>query len=110
MNKTILAVALLAVTTATWGEAREQVQHPEPPPLPPPLQSGDPLTPEITIVEGEQGKIHQYRIGGRIYMVKVVPRVGEPYYLLDTTGDGELDSQAGGIQNISVPKWILFSW
>ena len=43
-------------------------------------------------------------------MVRITPRAGPPYYLLDLDGDGELDVEEDDISNISIPQWVLFRW
>lgn len=83
---------------------------PEPPTLPAPVHSGEALEPEITIIETEKEVIQEYRIDGRLYMVKITPAAGPAYYLLDSDGDGELDVRKDDVRNISVPQWVLFSW
>jgi hypothetical protein len=37
--------------------------------------------PDITIVERENATFEEYRINGRLYKVKVTPKIGQPYYL-----------------------------
>lgn len=72
--------------------------------------SGDNVgTPEVTIKETETEVIYEYRIRGRVYMVRIDPIVGPPYYLLDTNGDGVLDVQENRAPG-SVPQWLLFNW
>ncbi len=84
---------------------------PEPPPLPEPVQSGEVLEPEITIIQKEETTIQEYRINGTLYMVKVLPRIGLPYYLIDQDGDGLLETQLSGIYTDPiVPQWILYRW
>jgi hypothetical protein len=83
---------------------------PLPPPLPNPVQSGEALEPEVTIVETGKGTAYEYRINGHLYMVKIQPSVGPPYYLLDTNGDGVLDVRENRVWNNSIPQWVLFSW
>lgn len=90
----------------TWAEETLS----EPPRLPEPQQSGEALEPEVTIVETDRGTVHEYRVNGQLYMVKIVPRVGEPYYMLDTNGDGEMDAREDDIHNVATPQWVLFSW
>lgn len=69
------------------------------------------IEPEITIIERDQELIEEFRIQGRMYMVRVSPQGAPPYYLLDTDGDGTLESYRGGIEEPpAVPQWILFSW
>ena len=82
------------------------------PPLPPVLSSGEPLEPDVTIREAEQGTVYEYRIEGKLVMIKVQPKGGAaPYYFVDSDGDGELeytaDDPTGGMD---VNQWILFRW
>ena len=83
---------------------------PEPPMLPPQVESGEALEPEVTIIETEKDTIQEYRINGRLYMVRITPQAGPPYYLLDLDGDGELDVEENDVSNISIPQWVLFRW
>jgi hypothetical protein len=84
---------------------------PEPPVLPPPVESGEALEPEVTIIRREDATIEEYRINGRLYMVKVTPVVGKPYYLVDRTGDGRMETRMNELQdNFIVPQWVIFSW
>lgn len=65
--------------------------------------------PEITIRQEADRTIEEYRVNGLLYAIKVIPKVGEPYYLVDSEGDGQLDKrQERG--RLSIPSWILFKW
>lgn len=62
-------------------------------PIPPKVQD-ERLEPTVTIREDEeQNLIEEYSLDGRVYMVKVTPKVGPPYYYLDDDGDGRLELQ-----------------
>jgi len=53
----------------------------------------------------------EYRLRGKLYMIKVTPKVGKPYYLVDEQGRGAFirhDEVIG--PRISVPQWVLFEW
>ena len=81
---------------------------PEPPPLPPgAVEPG--LEPQVTIVQRAGETVEEYRIGGRLYMMKITPRDGVPYYLIDDSGDGRFLRRDPG-DNLRVPMWVLFSW
>ncbi len=82
----------------------------EPPEIPQQVESGEVLEPDVTIRKSEEETHYEYRINGQLYMVKVVPNVGPAYYLVDTDGDGTLESREQAIDEISVPRWVLFSW
>lgn len=84
---------------------------PEPPELPSPIQSGEEMAPDITIVRKGSDTLHEYRRNGKLYMVKVQPQVGPPYYLLDTNGDGQMDVKKNDLDKGSqVNQWLLFEW
>ncbi|WP_457675600.1 DUF2782 domain-containing protein [Thiolapillus sp.] len=78
--------------------------------LPPGADDGETLEPEVTIRQEEDRTVHEYRIDGRLYMVKIVPRVGPPYYLMDLDGDGEMDTREDDPNGVVLPQWILFRW
>jgi hypothetical protein len=82
----------------------------QPPTLPIDTVTGEAIEPEVAIIETDKGTIYEYRVGGHMYMVKIVPTAGPPYYLLDTDGDGQLDAQRNDITDISIPQWVLYSW
>lgn len=66
--------------------------------------------PEVTIIETDREVITEYRVRGRLYLVRIEPVAGPPYYLLDVNGDGVLDVQQGNMPDLALPQWQLFSW
>ena len=78
--------------------------------LPPGADGEEALEPEVTIRQEENRTVHEYRVNGRLYMVKIVPRIGPPYYLMDTNGDGEMDTREDDPNGVVLPQWILFRW
>lgn len=50
--------------------------------------------------------IEEYRVAGILRMVKVTPRRGVTYYLVDRNGDGRVDAD-DGMQGV---HYRLFSW
>lgn len=89
----------------------------EPPPdlqlleeIPPPAMSVDGEAtdePQITIVKKKGETIEEYRINGQLYMMKVTPEHGVPYYMHkeDQEGGWLMD---GVTPPLSIPKWVLF--
>ena len=77
-----------------------------------PIQSGEKLEPDITIIRKEKKTVHEYRRGGKLYLIKVIPDMGPPYYFLDKDGDGKMDVRRDdldrGESNINV--WKIFEW
>ncbi|MCF6282455.1 MAG: DUF2782 domain-containing protein [Candidatus Polarisedimenticolaceae bacterium] len=107
--KYLLPVAglLLALPVLADQAADELI---EPPMIPQQVESGEVLEPDVIIRKGEEETHYEYRVNGQLYMVKVVPNFGPVYYLVDTDGDGSLESREQAIDEMSVPRWVLFSW
>ena len=53
--------------------------------------------------------VEEYRMNGRIYMVKVRPQRGIPYTLQDTNGDGRLDD-SDGEGPVRPVYYTLYEW
>ncbi|NWG30364.1 MAG: DUF2782 domain-containing protein [Rhodocyclaceae bacterium] len=85
---------------------------PEPPPPPPGLVDDATLEPQVTIRKQGEDKVEEYRINGRLYMIKVTPPHGKPYYLVDRKGTGSFtqEESAVGDKGISVPMWVIHSF
>ncbi len=81
-------------------------------PLPmPEVKQGNVPEPEVTITtSGENASVEEYRVNGRLFMIKITPAKGFPYYLIDTDGDGDLDSRRNDLEGLPVNQWILFRW
>ncbi len=121
MNRFTLPVSLLLLLgVAPLASAQETLPPPEPPPplvLPGPEEepviprppTGE-VEPEITIREDGENVIEEYRVGGQLYMVRIIPTNGPPYYLIDTNGDGRLETFSTGLEDPNIVQWRLFSW
>jgi hypothetical protein len=111
-NYTILPLFLSLALNAPGVSAAQEQDVPEPPelPLPEVVVDGEVIEPEVTIIKQEEGTIYEYRINGQLYMVKIQPDAGPPYYMVDRDGDGEFDSRSNDPTNITVPQWILMRW
>lgn len=69
------------------------------------------LEPEVRIVEPGGSLIEEFRSGGRTYMIKITPKKGRPYYLVDADGDGDLDTHRNdNAPRLLIPSWVIFSW
>jgi len=69
------------------------------------------IQPAVTLQEHDNRTVEEYRVNNKLYMVKITPSLGAPYYLIDDTGSGDLEYRrdAGG-RDTRVPQWVLFSW
>jgi len=72
----------------------------------------DDLEPEVTITPEEDGTvITEYKIRGRVYLIKVEPKNAPPYYLHDPDGDGDFNRIGGELDEpIQVPMWVIKTW
>ena len=86
------------------------VALPEAPPPPPAIQSGQVLEPGVTIIQTESETIYEYRAGPHLYMVRVVPKAGPPYYFYDQNGDGQVDYSENDPRQSSINQWVIFRW
>ena len=63
--------------------------------------------PQVTITTRKEQTIEEYRVGGKLYMIKVTPKHGRPYYLIDDKGDGRFARQDGLDSGVRVPMWVI---
>jgi hypothetical protein len=103
----IVCVVSLLMSANVWADGP---QEPQPPVIPQPLVDGQSIEPEINIIQKEDRTVEEYRANGQLYMIKVTPTVGKPYYFIDTDGDGSLESKQFELQSDLVPNWILLEW
>ena len=69
------------------------------------------IAPTVTLREHDNRMVEEYRVNNQLYMVKVTPSVGAPYYLVDEDGSGDMAWHRGTGSHIKqVPQWTLMSW
>ncbi|MGQ0442769.1 MAG: DUF2782 domain-containing protein [Methylophilaceae bacterium] len=108
MHIVVCAMSTFLLPTLAWAATPANAEPLEEVPSPPKVQDGEALDePEITIRKKGKETIEEYRINGELYMMKIIPEHGVPYYL-------HKEDQEGGWINIgpnpplAIPKWILF--
>jgi hypothetical protein len=99
------ALPALALAAPANLEPLEEVQPP------PKIVDGEALEgepePQVTIRKKGADTIEEYRINGELYMMKVTPAHGVPYYLHKEDQDGGWVN-TGPNPPLSIPKWIIF--
>jgi hypothetical protein len=77
--------------------------------LPPPVLDADAPDegPAVNITEQKDMTVEEFRSGGKLYMIKVTPKIGPPYYLVDDLGDGKFARHESLDSGLRVPRWIL---
>ncbi len=132
MKRTQLIVTILTATVwmganaqyAPQGTGQDDLEKPPkiPPihaedrdeaPLPPKVQDEE-FEPTVTIREEPDRQIEEYRRNGQIYMVKITPKGGLPYYYVDTDGDGRLEIDESSSSRAGDPVqpvfWKIKEW
>lgn len=66
--------------------------------------------PQVTITQQPVQKVEEFRANGKLYMIKVTPKNGVPYYLVDDKGDGKFARQEGLDSGLRVPRWVIFKF
>jgi hypothetical protein len=101
-----LLFAVIALNVAAQTRPSKLEPIPEPPPPPPGLLN-EALEPQVTITKRGDDKVEEFRMAGKLYMQKVTPSHGVPYYLLDHSGDGQWVRQDSKDAGLRVPMWVI---
>ena len=105
MKKHLLSILLFSASSLALADnanpgGLEPV--PEPPDLPDPLETGENIEPQVTIIRKDDAVVEEYRVNGFLYMVKVTPAVGPAYYMVDNDGDGRMVSRRSDLDDVIV--------
>jgi hypothetical protein len=108
-NSLLLALALmLPMLSMAAGNPPNLEPLPEAAPPPAGVDLDKPDEPQVTIKKKGAETIEEYRINGQLYMLKVTPSHGTPYYLMKEDQDGGWSRTEGPTQPLVIPKWVLF--
>jgi hypothetical protein len=109
MRHSLLALAAcLAALPLTANAVDDKPPALEPvPEIPAPPGVVDDLGPQVTITHRGADKVEEYPLKGRLYMIKVTPGHGTPYYLVDQRGDGQMRRYDDLSPNLVVPMWMI---
>lgn len=66
--------------------------------------------PEVRIIRKKDVVIEEYRVNGHLRFIKITPSIGNPYYMVDTDGDGVLETREDNFSNPPINQWILLEW
>lgn len=102
-----MRIPLLILTLMLSGLAVAQPSDRPPVVQPVPDVAPGEDAPSVTIRPSSQGRVIEYRANGRLYMLKVIPRVGKPYYLVDQKGDGQFARQDSLDSGLRPPMWVI---
>lgn len=109
MHRILVALLLsLALPVAAQSTQPRDLQPIPEPPLPPAgIEKNAAFEPQVTITKRGEETAEEFRIGGRLYMIKITPRGGVPYYLIDNRGDGTFARQESLDSGMRPPMWVI---
>ena len=109
---TALLAALLSASLPAGAQARRSDLQPLP--EPPPIPEGATETaaqPQVTVRRENGDAVEEYRVAGRLVMIRVTPAHGVPYILTDPRGDGSFTGRRDSLEAPPiVPMWVLFTF
>ena len=111
MRRVLFTLALLLAAPAMAEEKAKLPPDlqalPDVPPPPPGINLDAGPEVEERVVIRPEGQAVEYRAGGKLFMVKITPKIGVPYYLVDQNGNGTFAKQDGPAPGIRPPQWII---
>jgi len=102
----VLLLSAVALNVAAQTTLPKLEPIPEPPPAPPGALN-EALEPQVTITRRGEDKVEEFRMNGKLYMLKVTPPHGVSYYLLDNNGDGSWIRHDSHDSGLRVPMWVI---
>lgn len=102
-----LFTALLAALATPASHADQPKLEPLPDIPPPPGVVDSSLEPQITIRQHGGDRVEEFRIKGHLYMIRITPSHGHPYYLVDQHGYGAMNRFDELSPNFHVPMWVI---
>lgn len=104
----LAAICAAGMVMPVWAAAPGDAELLEEVPPPPKIIEGQPIDkPTITKRKDGENELEEYSINGNVYMIKVTPPSGKPYYLHREDRDGAWVND-GPTRPLSVPQWTLF--
>jgi hypothetical protein len=110
MRRLLLLVVVALASSLALAQSKRPPPKLEPLPEPPPPPQMPVEEPTVRIPVQEGDKVEEIRQGGRIVMLKVTPPSGKPYYLVDTTGNGNWMRRDSLDDGVRVPMWPIHTW
>jgi hypothetical protein len=110
----LAAALLLAGAGPSWVRAadeRIQFDQERPASPPPPAELQGLAEPQVTIQQYDNRSEEEFRVNNNLYMIRVQPRFGAPYYLVDPEGTGSWEQSRHSLgMDFRPPQWALFRW
>ena len=107
----VMGLIVFTFSMAQAGEPKAKQEHVFSSADVSPAVIEDGLEPEINIQQFDNREVQEYSVNDRVYMIKITPVVGSPYYLVDPYGTGEMEYKRDTVGlEVNPPRWTLFRW
>lgn len=110
MRRFLILLALSA-SYAAFAQTPPRLEPlPVPPPPPPGLRDADPAERGVRIPTRDEDLVEPVYDAGRVTRYKVTPPGGTPYFLIDTTGNGNWMRRDSLDSGTSAPLWQVYTF
>lgn len=123
----LLSIATPAMAQSEQPKQAKKPSHPEnliplpeppelpaeladPPPHLPDIQADPELETQVTIIKRGEDIIEEHRVNGELLMIKVIPRIGPPYYLKKNTARDYHNHPGEAGIDVSPPMWQILKF
>ena len=111
MRRLLVALFVAVALQAFAQQPAPPKLEPLPGPPPPAPGASNPIEePQVRIPIQKGDKVEPIRKGGQVIMLKVTPKDGPTYYLIDTTGHGGWMRRDSLDDGVRVPMWPIKTW
>jgi len=107
----LIAACALGVCAVSFAQQPPRLEPPAPPPLPPGTIEAPADEPRVRIAPPRADeRVEEIREGGRVIALRVTPPGGAPYFLVDTTGNGNWVRRESLDDGVRVPMWTIWAF
>ena len=107
-NKSVIVCVVGLLMSSNVCVAEELLEKPI---TPEGLMDGQTIEPDINVIQKKDRTFKEYRLFGKLYMIKITPTIGFTYFLTDTDSDGSLETTQHELDSgLLVPSWVLLKW
>jgi Protein of unknown function (DUF2782) len=112
--RAFVGLCVIALSCASFAQTQPKNLQPLPDIPPPPRLSttplpDDPEEPTVTIRQAPEGKVEEFRAkDGRVYAIRVTPKIGKPYLLVDPDGKGIKAEEIGN--GVKPAQWTILEF
>ena len=111
----LLFAAASLIATSAFAQSPPKLEPlpdiPPPPKLSNSTAPDDAEAPQVTIRQEGESKVEEFRTrGGKIYAIRVTPKIGKPYVLVDPDGKGTMTNATEINSGVRAPQWTILEF